>query len=251
MRFAKRFELPALLFVIIFIAFVSCDKIEEKPELIKESVAESTAVESDTTEIQGKEIIKPEAEQIEESKTEIENRLEDLLTLIEKKEKALVAREEKALKMEKKLGLRASELSEKEASLKLQQYVAWIVFAVGLIALVIAIILILKTKAGSLDKWRKEAEKKNKYLKNLDDQLKQWEKQIEELRKKAESAKGQVKEEYFKQIDSLNKKKEDAKTKLQNLKAANEEAWADLKKIVDAAWSDLEKSIKRVASKIK
>jgi len=247
----KQFKLLGLFFLIFLISTIACNEAEEPQEVFKEAVVEKADVIEDTTSIEEDAIISPDVTAIEESKTAIEARLNKMLTLIEKKEKVLFDREQRVLETEKQLGLRADELDKREANLKFQQYLSWIVFIIGIIALIIAIILIIRNRSKSSDLSQKAKEKKKKYLDKMDTQLYQWEANIEELKEKADRAKGDVKQEYHKQIDALNEKKEAARKKLQDLKAANEEVWTDLKKIVDKSWTDMRRSIKRVGSKIK
>lgn len=248
MQLTKHFKILSLLLLIFFIAAIGCKKTDE---LIEEPVVEKTDVAEDTTAILESAVITPDVTAIKQSKTEIEKRFEKMVTLIQEKEQALLEREKRVLDVEKQLGLRADELDKKEARLTSQQYLSWIVFIIGVIAIALAIVLIIRNRSTSSALSQKAQEMKKKYLDKMDTQLYQWESSIEELKKKAEQAKDDVKEEYLKQIDALNEKKEAAQKKLQDLKAANEEVWADLKKIVDKSWTDMKRSIKRVSSKIK
>lgn len=248
MQLTKNYKLLSLLLLIFFIAAIGCKKTDE---LIEEPVVEQAAVVEDTAVVEEKVIIEPDVTAIEQSKTEIEARLEKVLKLIEQKEQALFDRENRVLETEKQLGLRAGELDKKERRLKFHQYLSWIVFILGIIAMVVAIVVFIRNRGQNSGLTQKALEKKKKYLDKMDTQLYQWEANIEELKEKADRAKGDIKQEYHKQIDALNEKKDAARKKLQDLKAANEEVWADLKKIVDKSWTDMKRSIKRVSSKIK
>jgi predicted nucleic acid-binding Zn-ribbon protein len=246
MQLTRQFKLLSLLSLIFFVSVVGCNEAEEPQQLTKEPVVEKTDVIEDTTGIQKEVVIKPDVTSIEQSKTEIDKGFEKMLSLVEKKEQALHEREKKVLEVEKQLGLRADELDTREQRLKFQLYLSWIVFILGVIAIVVAIVIFVKKRSKGTELTQKALEKKKKYLDKMDTQLYQWETEIDELKKKADRAKNDVKQEYLKQIDALNEKKEDAQKKLQDLKAANEEVWADLKKIVDKAWTDMRRSIKSI-----
>lgn len=251
MQLTKKFKLLSLLFLILLVSAIACNEPEDPQEVIKEAAVEKADIVEDTTVVEEEIVISPDVTAIQQSKTEIEARLEKVLKLIEQKEQALFDRENRVLETEKQLGLKAGELDKKERRLKFQHYLSWIVFILGVMAIMVAIVVFIRNRGQNSDLAHKAREKKKKYLDKMDTQLYQWESNIEELKNKAEKAKDDVKQEYLKQVDALTEKKDSAKKKLQDLKAANEEVWTDLKKIVDKSWTDMKSSLKRVSSKIK
>jgi nucleotide-binding universal stress UspA family protein len=103
-------------------------------------------------------------------------------------------------------------------------------------------------KAGAEEKasGRREA-----YRRRAEAQLKEWGARIDALKAKAEMSKAGVKTAYLKQIEDLRKKQETAKRKLQELKESGDKAWKDLKSGADQVFDDLKKSLKQAASRFK
>ena len=72
-------------------------------------------------------------------------------------------------------------------------------------------------------------EERKAYEEKLDAQLKEWKSRIAVLKAKADKAKADTKMNYYKIIQALEHKQDEAKTKLQELKAADDEAWENHK----------------------
>jgi hypothetical protein len=94
-------------------------------------------------------------------------------------------------------------------------------------------------------------EKRKAYEEKLDAQLKEWSAQIALLKAKADNAKADVKIDYYKTIDAVQRKQEEARTKLQELKAAGDEAWEDVKKGAEKAWSEVKTAYHDAKSRFK
>jgi uncharacterized coiled-coil DUF342 family protein len=92
---------------------------------------------------------------------------------------------------------------------------------------------------------------KKSFLKQMSEQLLDWDSQVDELKKKAEQAKGNVREEYQKQIKELSSQKEALKKKFQELNKSGDEAWEIMKNGVEKAASDLKGTFKNAFSKFK
>ncbi len=94
-------------------------------------------------------------------------------------------------------------------------------------------------------------DKRKAYQEKLDAQLKEWNTQISLLKAKADKTRAEAKIEYYKIIDELQKKVDEAKPKLQELKAATDDAWEDLKSGAEKAWAEVKTAIDAAASKFK
>ena len=89
------------------------------------------------------------------------------------------------------------------------------------------------------------------YEEKLDAQLREWNAQIDLLRAKAETVKAEAKVEFYAKIDALQHKRDSAGTKLQELKAAGDEAWEELKTGAEKAWAEVKTAFHDAASKFK
>jgi multidrug resistance efflux pump len=94
-------------------------------------------------------------------------------------------------------------------------------------------------------------EKRKVYEEKLDAQLKEWSAQIVLLKAKADNAKAEAKIEYHKTIETLQKKQNDARTKLQELKAAGDEAWGDIKAGAEKVWAEAKAAYHEASSRFK
>ena len=90
---------------------------------------------------------------------------------------------------------------------------------------------------------------KEAYEKKLQANLDEWSAEIDKLKAKADSATADAQLRYYKQIEELRLMQEAAGKKLDELKAASDDAWEDLKAGVDSAWDSLSSSIKSAASR--
>jgi hypothetical protein len=90
---------------------------------------------------------------------------------------------------------------------------------------------------------------KNSFLKKMSEQLLVWDFQVDELKKKAEKAKGAAREEYEKQIKELATQKEALSIKFRELNKSGDEAWEILKNGIEKAATDLKSTFKNAFSK--
>ena len=89
-------------------------------------------------------------------------------------------------------------------------------------------------------------DKRKAYEEKLDAQLKEWSAPIALLKAKAD-----VKIDYYETIDTLQRKQDEARTKLQELNAAGDEAWKDLKTRAEKAWSEVKTANNDATSRFK
>ena len=94
-------------------------------------------------------------------------------------------------------------------------------------------------------------DKRKAYEEKLDAQLKEWSAQIALLKAKADNAKADAKIEYYKTIEALQRKQNDARTKLQELKAAGDEAWGDIKMGAEKVWAEVKAAYHDASSRFK
>ena len=94
-------------------------------------------------------------------------------------------------------------------------------------------------------------DKRKAYEDKLDAQLKEWSAQIALLKAKADNAKADAKIEYHKTIETLQRKQNDAGKKLQELKAAGDEAWGDIKTGAEKVWAEVKAAYHDASSRFK
>ena len=89
------------------------------------------------------------------------------------------------------------------------------------------------------------------YIKKLEDQLGEWQKDLQELRVKIDQADDELREEYKEQLEQLRKKREEMRLKLEGLRDTGEDAWEDVKAGVELSWEVLSESFKDAIKKFK
>ena len=94
-------------------------------------------------------------------------------------------------------------------------------------------------------------DKRKAYEEKLDAQLKEWNAQIALLKAKAANAEADVKIDYYKAIEALARKQDKVRTKLQELKAASDEAWEAVKAGAEKVWVEVKAAYHDAASKFK
>lgn len=97
----------------------------------------------------------------------------------------------------------------------------------------------------------KAVEKIERYTLKVEGQLKDWGAKIDALKNKADGSKEEVKAKYLEQVEELRKKQESAKKKFQDFKHSGSRAWRDLKTGLDQVLEDLKKSVKQAVSQFK
>ena len=68
-------------------------------------------------------------------------------------------------------------------------------------------------------------DKKDLYIEKLNAQLKEWSASIDVLKAKADKANADLKIAYYKQLDDLKTKRDTARGRIDDLKAAGDDAW--------------------------
>ena len=93
--------------------------------------------------------------------------------------------------------------------------------------------------------------KRKAYEEKLDAQLKECSAQIALLKARAAKTRAGVKIEYHKTIETLQRKQNDAGKKLQELKAAGDEAWGDIKTGAEKVWAEVKAAYHDASSRFK
>lgn len=91
-------------------------------------------------------------------------------------------------------------------------------------------------------------DKRKAYEEKFDAQLKEWSTKITLLNTKADKAKAEAKVEYYKTIEHLQGKQDEARIKLQELRAAGDDVWEDIKTGAENVWTDVKASFNSSAS---
>ena len=94
-------------------------------------------------------------------------------------------------------------------------------------------------------------DKRKAFEEKFDAQLKEWSAQLALLNAKADKTKAEAKIEYYKTIETLQGKQNVARTKLQELRAAGDDAWEDLKTGAENVWTEVKTAFNSAASKFK
>ena len=90
---------------------------------------------------------------------------------------------------------------------------------------------------------------KQAYEKKLQAQLEEWSADIDRLKAKATDLEGDAQLEYNRRIKDLKSMRDAAAERLDELRAAGNGAWEDLKGGVDEAWTELEEAFLKAKSR--
>ena len=87
------------------------------------------------------------------------------------------------------------------------------------------------------------------YQQQLQSQLTEWDKQISDLKEKADHASDyDAKADYNGQVEHIHALQQTARDKLNELKNAHENKWDHLKEDIESTWEKLETAIKKITS---
>ena len=87
------------------------------------------------------------------------------------------------------------------------------------------------------------------YIETMKTKLDEWNLELDKLSAKANAAKADAQLAYREQIEALRKHRDDAGRKLEELAAAGDDAWDDVKLGLENAWRDLEIAVKSASSR--
>ena len=91
-------------------------------------------------------------------------------------------------------------------------------------------------------------ENREEHVGQMETQLKQWGKKLDELTAKAENVGTEAKGDYRKGIDDLKAKYRVTQSKLAEFKTGSSENWDTFKTGIENAWSELEEAFKKITN---
>jgi uncharacterized coiled-coil DUF342 family protein len=94
-------------------------------------------------------------------------------------------------------------------------------------------------------------EDKDAYIQKLHARLDEWNAEIDKLKSKADKAEAESRIEFQKQIENLRQRRQEAEKKVDEVRAAGEWAWEDLKSGVQLAWDAMEQALKSARTRFK
>ncbi|HKL19037.1 MAG TPA: hypothetical protein VJ905_08705 [Halalkalibaculum sp.] len=100
-------------------------------------------------------------------------------------------------------------------------------------------------------KFTKGAMKREKYIDKLTRQLKEWDKELTELEKKAGDKYTDLKSKFAQRMDQTKKKRDELRKKLNRLEKAGEEVSKDLKNDFEILWKDIKDGIANMRKQLK
>jgi archaellum component FlaC len=92
---------------------------------------------------------------------------------------------------------------------------------------------------------------KQDFQQKLENQLKEWDEKLRELKDKIQTTTSDLHGEYHKQLETLMNKRATVHAKIQELSQRTEDAWVDLKGGTEKAWDDMREALERIASRYK
>jgi len=92
---------------------------------------------------------------------------------------------------------------------------------------------------------------KNLYMEKAKARLEQWNAEIDKMKAKAHEAEADAKIKYQEQIEEMRKHRDEAELKMQEIAAANEDAWKDMKAGFDKAWDGVSDAFSKAMSRFK
>ena len=81
--------------------------------------------------------------------------------------------------------------------------------------------------------------KREEFITNMGNRLKEWNAELDKLEDKVMTVKAELQDKYRQQIADLREKRNDAEKKLDEVKAAGEGAWENVKGESERAWTAL------------
>lgn len=82
-------------------------------------------------------------------------------------------------------------------------------------------------------------DKQTEYVETLSAQIVEWDRQIDQLKERAENSTPEVKFEYAQLVADLQLKRDRAAIELQGISVASDDEWEDLKEGVEQIWHEV------------
>jgi hypothetical protein len=93
--------------------------------------------------------------------------------------------------------------------------------------------------------------KRDAYVKRMQAQLDEWNRELDGLEAKAKKADAEARAEYEKRLEDVRAKRDDALARMEEFKNASDDAFEEIRDGVEKAWSDLRKSLVRARDRMK
>lgn len=97
----------------------------------------------------------------------------------------------------------------------------------------------------------KEKTAKEAFQEKLETQLREWDKKLDGLKKKAKKAKTDLRHDLEAQLEALRAQRAAAHDKLQELRQRSENAWEDLKEGAEKTWDEMQKAIDNIVARFR
>jgi len=91
--------------------------------------------------------------------------------------------------------------------------------------------------------------KRKTYIEKMEKQIRQWDKEMDDLLAAAGKTKTKLKGEYKSAIAKIDTRKAAAVKHLEELRESGEDSWEDLKKGFENSWKELRSSIERAKAR--
>lgn len=95
------------------------------------------------------------------------------------------------------------------------------------------------------------SQQRDKYQKEVEDELQQLRHEIDDLQAKAPKKSDALRKDYNQQMAELKHKRDVAEQKYETIEKSSQRAWQDMKPGLDAAVKDLQEAYRRAASEFK
>jgi len=92
---------------------------------------------------------------------------------------------------------------------------------------------------------------KNVHIKNMREQLENWETEIDQLKEKTGQVNAETQVKYYKQIEDLRLLQKEARQKLSELSNAGDEGWESLKQDVGSAYENIKTTLTKTQKAFK
>ena len=92
---------------------------------------------------------------------------------------------------------------------------------------------------------------KEAYEKRLEAELDEWSAEIDRLKAKADQTEAETRLKYYEEIEEFRELQQSTRDKLDEMRAAGDDAWEDLKAGVDSAKDSMTNALRSAASRFK
>jgi TolA-binding protein len=95
------------------------------------------------------------------------------------------------------------------------------------------------------------SQQKNAYVEQLKTQLNEWNVELERMETQVREAQADMRGEYEKQLERLRRDRDTYMTRLEEVMAASEGAWGDLRTAMEQSWEDMRRAMVKAHTRFK